>query len=420
MVTSSCRKNNYNQREVIMNQKEFLALSKKLLEKMQLDNYSTPMLEKDEWILKHFGNYCSKHKVEDITLSVAADFTKECFGFDLFNPELNLQSALRYPLLTLFEFKESGNYAKTHHRPKSVEIPTEFSVVFHEYGIFIESCEFKRCTRLRHKLIFARYVAFLYKKGIYDINDSSKNDAYDFIDSMDSYAPKTLRGYKISFRFALDWLFENKYSKFSGQELLPVIHFENRSVLISYYSKEEISTILNSIDTTTKRGKFVYCVMCFFVYLGIRSSDVAALKLSCIDWNHNTISFEQFKTKQPIVLPLLDEVKYPLLDYLKNARPESEDNEHIFIKSRAPHTYYSKGLYNVVSRCIKESKVDTTGKHFGPHALRHSLATNLLAENVPISGISDILGHSSTITTEIYLSVDETHLKEISLEVPEL
>jgi site-specific recombinase XerD len=43
-----------------------------------------------------------------------------------------------------------------------------------------------------------------------------------------------------------------------------------------------------------------------------------------------------------------------------------------------------------------------------------------LAENVPISGISDILGHSSTITTEIYLSVDETHLKEISLEVPEL
>jgi integrase len=160
--------------------------------------------------------------------------------------------------------------------------------------------------------------------------------------------------------------------------------------------------------------------MCFFVYLGIRSSDVAALKLSCIDWNHNTISFEQFKTKQPIVLPLLDEVKYPLLDYLKNARPESEDNEHIFIKSRAPHTYYSKGLYNVVSRCIKESKVDTTGKHFGPHALRHSLATNLLAENVPISGISDILGHSSTITTEIYLSVDETHLKEISLEVPEL
>ena len=41
-----------------------------------------------------------------------------------------------------------------------------------------------------------------------------------------------------------------------------------------------------------------------------------------------------------------------------------------------------------------------------------------LSENVPVSGISDILGHASTITTEIYLTTDETHLKELSLEVP--
>lgn len=42
----------------------------------------------------------------------------------------------------------------------------------------------------------------------------------------------------------------------------------------------------------------------------------------------------------------------------------------------------------------------------------------MLSENVPISAISNIMGHSSTRTTEIYLTVDETHLKEISLEVP--
>jgi site-specific recombinase XerD len=37
-----------------------------------------------------------------------------------------------------------------------------------------------------------------------------------------------------------------------------------------------------------------------------------------------------------------------------------------------------------------------------------------MAENVPISAIANILGHASTKTTEIYLSVDETHLKEMS------
>jgi integrase len=405
-----------------MNKKEFLTVRKKLFEQMQRDNYSTSMLEKNTWILKHFENYCNRQEIEDITLSVAADFTQDCFGFDLFHPEVYLQSAIRYPILTLFEFEKSGHYAKTHHRPKSVEIPNNFSVVFHEYSFFIESCGIKRSTRLKRILIFARYVAFLDKKGIQSINDSVQKDAYDFIDSLNSFAPKTIKGYKTTFRFALDWLFENGYSQFSGQQILPAIHSEDRSVLMSYYSKEDITILLNSIDTTTKRGKFEYCVMCFFVYLGIRASDVAGLKLSNIDWNHNTISFEQFKTKQPIILPMLDEVKYPLIDYLKNARPESADTEHIFIKSRAPHTCYPNGgsLYEVVSKCIKASGIDTTGKHCGPHALRHSLATNLLAENVPISDISGILGHSSTLTTESYLTIDETHLKDITLEVPVL
>ena len=42
----------------------------------------------------------------------------------------------------------------------------------------------------------------------------------------------------------------------------------------------------------------------------------------------------------------------------------------------------------------------------------------MMSENVPISAIANILGHSSTRTTEIYLTVDETHLKELTLEVP--
>ena len=152
----------------------------------------------------------------------------------------------------------------------------------------------------------------------------------------------------------------------------------------------------------------------------MRSSDVVSLRFSNIDWNRNLISIEQFKTKQSLTLPLLDEVKYPLLDYLKNARPESEDTEHVFIRRRAPYICYPNGsaLYCMVSKCIIRSGIDTKGRHFGPHALRHSLATNLLSEEVPLSAVSDILGHSSVLTTELYLTVDERHLKELSLEVP--
>lgn len=227
-------------------------------------------------------------------------------------------------------------------------------------------------------------------------------------------------GYKAQLKSALDWLYDNHYSTFSGNQLLPAIHGEDRSSLISYYSADEVAQILDSVDTSTPNGKLEYSILCLLAYLGIRASDIAALRFENINWNIGTLSFTQFKTGDPLTLPLLDEVKYPLADYIKNARPDSPDPEHVFIKRRAPYACYPDGggIYAVVSRCIKKSGVDIKGRHFGPHALRHSLATNLLSENVPVSGISDILGHASTITTEIYLTTDETHLKELSLEVP--
>ena len=54
----------------------------------------------------------------------------------------------------------------------------------------------------------------------------------------------------------------------------------------------------------------------------------------------------------------------------------------------------------------------------GPHAMRSSLASALLAENVPLPVISEILGHSNTRTTEMYLKIDIKQLRNCSLEVP--
>jgi len=147
---------------------------------------------------------------------------------------------------------------------------------------------------------------------------------------------------------------------------------------------------------------------------------VIRLNFSDINWETGVIHYQQQKTCNPLCLPLTDEVKYPLLDYIKNGRHESSDPEYIFVTMYAPYTKFNSttSLYRLVEKCMKTAGINYEGRHHGPHALRHSLATNMMSENVPISAIANILGHSSTRTTEIYLTVDETHLKEISLEVP--
>jgi site-specific recombinase XerD len=58
------------------------------------------------------------------------------------------------------------------------------------------------------------------------------------------------------------------------------------------------------------------------------------------------------------------------------------------------------------------------GYKHGPHALRHSLATLLLEDNIPISTIKEILAHKSVETTKLYLKIAEKQLLKCALDVP--
>ena len=63
---------------------------------------------------------------------------------------------------------------------------------------------------------------------------------------------------------------------------------------------------------------------------GLRNSDIVHLKKENILWNENKIELIQYKTKRLLELPLTENVKYALLDYLKNARPNI-DSPYIFL-----------------------------------------------------------------------------------------
>lgn len=63
----------------------------------------------------------------------------------------------------------------------------------------------------------------------------------------------------------------------------------------------------------------MYFIVSLIAFLGLRVGDVINLKFDNIDWENNQINIVQQKTNQSLTLPLIDEVKFPLLDYLKTA-----------------------------------------------------------------------------------------------------
>ncbi|WP_434084578.1 tyrosine-type recombinase/integrase [Lacrimispora xylanisolvens] len=102
-----------------------------------------------------------------------------------------------------------------------------------------------------------------------------------------------------------------------------------------YYSADEISKILSSIDRGNPLGKRNYAMILLGVKYGLRISDIRTLKLSDISFEKNIISIIQQKTGKPLSLDLLPDVGWAIIDYLKYGRPNIEATE-VFCSPRPP------------------------------------------------------------------------------------
>lgn len=162
----------------------------------------------------------------------------------------------------------------------------------------------------------------------------------------------------------------------------------------------------------------IYLMMLLASVYGLRSCDIRTLQFSNLDWKNQRIRLSQQKTKRYLELPLTKEVCLALLDYIKNARPDTMDT-HIFIRQRPPIAPYSENNHfsTKVYAYFKKAKVNIDRKHAGLHSMRHSLATGMMSDGVQISEIATILGHTSPQTTTRYIWSDISQLRKASMEV---
>ena len=97
------------------------------------------------------------------------------------------------------------------------------------------------------------------------------------------------------------------------------------------------------------------------------------------------------------------------------------DSSTIFVRHICPITTLSAPtLHSIVHQYMQLAGINVPdGKKHGPHALRHSLASALLEENIPLPIISEVLGHKTTDTTSVYLKIDINSLRHCALDVSE-
>jgi site-specific recombinase XerD len=180
---------------------------------------------------------------------------------------------------------------------------------------------------------------------------------------------------------------------------------------------ETVRAFLAAIDRSTPTGRRDYAMFLLIVTYGLRTSEVAAMRLDDLEWRARRIRVGRPKVKAPLILPLTDEVGAALVDYLRHARPDLPYRE-VFLRVRAP-------AGRLKPTAVTEAFQTWTRRgglpipYQGPHCLRHSLAVHLLRQGAPLKAIGDLLGHRSLESTCVYLRLHVEDLRDAALGLPQ-
>ena len=176
--------------------------------------------------------------------------------------------------------------------------------------------------------------------------------------------------------------------------------------------------LLASVDRGSPNGKRDYAILLSVARLGMRAQDIKEIRLNNLNWAVRNIEIIQHKTKQRACYPMLDDIGWAIIDYLKNGRPKTE-SPNLFVRHNAPFEAFGTGagLYNIIAKYTRLAGIHLrTGASRGMHSLRHTLAGVLLEQGTPLPVISEILGHMSTLSTGVYLKIDFEGLLQCALD----
>jgi integrase/recombinase XerD len=176
-------------------------------------------------------------------------------------------------------------------------------------------------------------------------------------------------------------------------------------------SWEEVHRLLAGASSASARDVRDRAILMLLAIYGLRRGEVAALRLDQIDWARRRLCIHRLKRRRPQVYPLQRSVAEALSLYIDTVRPPVPHLE-VFIRLQAPRQPIGAGaIYHVISQRLRELGVSVA--HFGPHALRHSCAAKLLADELTLKEIGDHLGHRSASAAMIYSKVDMHALREV-------
>jgi len=280
--------------------------------------------------------------------------------------------------------------------PVSYSLPsTEGIEQIEKFKQWLRSKRYSESTIATYSEALKSFLVFYRDKAVADINNEDVivyNNEYILKNNLSaSYQNQTVNAIKLFFMTIRD-----------TKMMVDKIHRPKRAkVLPNVLSKEEIKLILNAHSNIKHKMMLSLIYSC-----GLRCGELLALQPVHIDSKRNLVLLKNAKGQKDRIAPLSPKILEMLREYYTVCKPTT----YLFEGQIKGQPYDARSLQLILKQALKKTGIT---KPATLHWLRHSFATHLLESSTDLRYIQELLGHSSSKTTEIYTHVSTKSIQQI-------
>ncbi|MBL7159725.1 tyrosine-type recombinase/integrase [Candidatus Microgenomates bacterium] len=232
------------------------------------------------------------------------------------------------------------------------------------------------------------------------VDEITKNDIDEFLSqlSKEGYTLKSVSRKLNSIKTFFKFLKANDFIDFNPTQEIPHPKYETKPPRV--LTKIEYRALRDACRQDTRTSAIVE----LFLQTGLRISELANMELSDIKDAELFIASQGKKNGRAV--PLNKAAKDALEKYLQK-RPTSDDKKVFITKTGRP--FLIRNIRTVIDRYFKLAGISDAKVN----DLRHTFVVHHLANGVPLTTISKIVGHKRLSTTEKYLDLVNETIKEV-------
>lgn len=295
---------------------------------------------------------------------------------------------------------------------------TYYLNIFTDYKNNLISSQLSKVTVGHYIKISKTFIDYLQQLKVESIKDITMDTCNSYLKTLAGLSFKTIEQQVCGIRHFLLFLYSSNLiiDDYAEKIHMPVV--SKNAKIPSTWKLEELKAILSVIDRNSPIGKRDYAMILLACVLGLRVGDIKLLRFENFNWEAKQISIIQHKTRKPLSLPIPDSVGWAIIDYIKNGRPQYYETDYIFLKHMPPFDPIGgdNHMHQQLVKYMRKAGISHyRNRRCGFHSLRHSAGSMLLEMEISLPIITNILGHSDSNVTAIYLKTDLQKLAECIL-----